>query len=47
MQVSEWLAMEAGQVPDPAKLNEIAAVLGMSPEKMGIAVRLCRAAWEE
>ncbi len=47
MSTAEWLAMEAGQVPDPAQLDLIAAVLGMSPQQMGVAVRICRGAWEE
>ncbi len=47
MRVPEWLAMEAGQVPDPEKLEEIAAVLGIGLEKMEIAVQLCRGAWED
>ena len=46
MSTEEWLAMEAGEVPDPAQLELIAAVLGMSPEQMGVAVRICRGAWE-
>ena len=47
MSTAEWLAIEAGQVPDPAQLDLIAAVLGMSPQQMGVAVRICRGAWEE
>jgi len=46
MSTEEWLAIEAGDVPDPGKLDLIAAVLGMSPEQMGVAVRICRGAWE-
>ncbi len=47
MSTEEWLAMETGQVPDPAQLELIAAVLGMESEQMGVAVRICRGAWEE
>ena len=47
MSTEEWLDMEAGDVPDPTQLNLIAAVLGMSPEQMGVAVRICRGAWED
>ena len=46
LSTAEWQAMEAGDVPDPGKLDLIAAVLGMSPEQMGVAVRICRGAWE-
>ncbi len=47
MRVPEWLAMEAGDVPDPAELKYIADVLGMSPEKMAVAARLCGGAWKD
>ena len=47
MSTSEWLAIESGQVPDPAQLNSMAAALGMSLEQMGGAVRICRGAWED
>jgi hypothetical protein len=47
MRVPEWLAMEAGDVPDPAELNYIAAVLGLSPEKRAVAARLCSGAWKD
>ena len=46
MSTSEWLEIEAGQVPDPAQLELMAAALGMEPEQMGVAVRICRGAWE-
>ena len=46
MVTSEWLAIESGQVPDPAQLESMAAALGMSPEQMGVAVRICRDAWD-
>jgi hypothetical protein len=42
MGVEEWLAIEAGRVPDPEQLDLMAAVLGLSPEEMGVAVRICR-----
>ena len=47
MGTSEWLAIESGQVPDPAQLDSVAAALGMDLEKMGVAVRICRGAWED
>ena len=46
MSATEWLAIEAGQVPDPAQLDSMAAALGMSLEQMGGAVRICRDAWD-
>jgi transcriptional regulator with XRE-family HTH domain len=45
MGVEEWLAIEAGRVPDPEKLDLMAAVLGLSPDEMGVAVRICKDAW--
>src|ERR1035437_4376493 len=45
LRVEEWLAIEAGRVPDPEQLDLMAAVLGMSPEEMGVAVQICRDAW--
>ena len=45
MRVEEWLAIEAGRVPDPAQLDLMTAVLGLSPEEMGVAVRICEGAW--
>jgi hypothetical protein len=47
MSTSEWLEIEAGQVPDPAQLELMAAALGMESEQMGVAVRICRGAWED
>jgi len=47
MSTSEWLAIESGQVPDPAQLDRMAAALGMSLEQMGGAVRICRGAWKD
>jgi transcriptional regulator with XRE-family HTH domain len=46
MGISEWLAIESGQVPDPAQLESMAAALGMGPEQMAAAVRICRDAWD-
>lgn len=45
MEVEKWLAIEAGHVPEPEQLDLIAAVLGMSPEEMEVAVQICRDAW--
>jgi transcriptional regulator with XRE-family HTH domain len=46
MSTSEWLDIEAGSIPGPAQLDLMAAALGMDSEKMGVAVRICRGAWE-
>jgi len=45
MSSSEWLAVESGDVPDPAQLKFMAAALGMNPEQMGTVVQICRGAW--
>jgi len=45
MSSSEWLAVESGDVPDPAQLKFMAAALGMNPEQMGTVVQICRDAW--
>jgi hypothetical protein len=37
--------MEAGRLPDPAQLDLIAAVLGLTPEQTEKAVRIYRLAW--
>jgi hypothetical protein len=46
MSTSEWLAVESGNVPDPARLKPMTAALGLGPEQMGTMVRMCRGAWE-
>ena len=46
MSTEEWLAVESGDVPDPALLKPMAAALGMAPEQMGAVVQMCRGAWE-
>ena len=45
MSSSEWLAVESGDVPDPALLKPMAAALGLGPEQMGTMVQMCRGAW--
>jgi hypothetical protein len=45
MTPGEWLVMEAGRLPDPAQLDLIAAVLGLTPEQTEKAVRIYRLAW--
>ncbi len=47
MSTAEWLAVEAGDVPDPAQLKAMAAALGMNPKQMGTVVQMCRGAWEQ
>jgi len=46
MDTQQWLAMEAGEVPDPSRLELMAAVLNLNPEQMAKTVLICRAAWE-
>jgi len=46
MSAAEWLAVESGQVPDPALLKPMTAALGISSEQMWTMVQMCRGAWE-
>ncbi len=46
MTTQEWLAMEAGQVPDPSQLDLIGASARAYPGADGLAVRICRDAWD-
>ena len=46
MSTEEWLAVESGDVPDPAQLKPMAAALGIEPEQMGTMVQMCRGAWD-
>ena len=45
MSAEEWLAVESGNVPDPALLKRMTAALGIEPEQMGTMVQMCRGAW--
>jgi transcriptional regulator with XRE-family HTH domain len=45
MGADEWLAIEAGEVPDPSQLALIAAVLGLRPDRMATIVQICQGAW--
>ena len=45
MSAEEWLAVESGEVPDPAFLKPMTAALGIAPEQMGTMVQICRGAW--
>ncbi len=44
MSTEEWLAVESGDVPDPAFLKPMTAALGIGPEQMGTMVQMCRGA---
>lgn len=47
MEISEWAAIEEGQVPrETARLQAMAATLEISWQKMLNMVVLCRDAWE-
>ena len=47
MQISEWMAIEEGHVPQEIdRLRAMAAALEISFEKMFNLVLLCREAWE-
>ena len=45
MAPAEWAAMEAGSLPDPAKLRSIADALERGHQQMGILALLCLDAW--
>ena len=46
MEISEWLAIEAGHVPETAaQLHSMAAALGCTDTQMATLVCLCRDAW--
>ena len=47
METSEWLAIEAGHVPETsAKLRPMADALECGFERIANLARLCRGAWE-
>lgn len=46
MESSEWAAVEAGYVPDPAQLRPMADALGLGYDKIATMAVLCRDAWE-
>jgi hypothetical protein len=45
MSTEEWLAVESGNVPDPALLKPMTAALGIGPAQMKTMVQICRGAW--
>jgi hypothetical protein len=47
MEASEWSAVEAGFVPDPAKLHPMADALALRYDRIAIMALLCRGAWEQ
>ena len=46
METSDWLAIEAGCVPDPAQLHPMSDALGLRYDKIATLAMLCREAWE-
>jgi hypothetical protein len=47
MEASEWSAVEAGFVPDPAKLHPMADALALRYDRIATMAVLCRGAWEQ
>ena len=47
MEPSEWLAVEAGRVPENAEqLRSMAGALGFSNAQLGTLVLFCKGAWQ-
>jgi transcriptional regulator with XRE-family HTH domain len=47
MATSEWAAIEAGYVPDPAQLRPMADALELGYDKIATLAVLCRDGWEQ
>jgi len=47
MEASEWLAIEAGRVPDAAHLHPMSDALGLGFEKIALLAFICQGAWEQ
>jgi Helix-turn-helix domain len=47
MEASEWASVEAGFVPDPAKLRPMADALELRYDRIATMAVLCRDAWEQ
>lgn len=47
MEASEWSAVEAGFVPDPAWLRPMADALALRYDRIATMAVLCRDAWEQ
>jgi 2-keto-3-deoxy-galactonokinase len=47
METSQWAAIEAGYVPDPAELRPMADALELGYDKIATLAVLCRDGWEQ
>ena len=47
MEASQWAAIEAGYVPDPAQLRPMAGALECGYEKIAMLAFICQGAWEQ
>jgi transcriptional regulator with XRE-family HTH domain len=47
MEASQWAAIEAGYVPDPARLRPMAGALECGYEKIALLAFICQGAWEQ
>jgi len=47
METSEWAAIEAGFVPDPAQLHPMSDALGLRHDKIAMLAFICQGAWEQ
>lgn len=47
MEASEWASVEAGLVPDPAKLRPMADALELRYDRIATMAVFCRDAWEQ
>ena len=47
MEASEWAAIEAGYVPNPAQLRPMAGALECGYEKIALMAFICQGAWEQ
>ena len=47
MEASQWAAIEAGDVPDPAQLRPMAGALECGYEKIALLAFICQGAWEQ
>jgi hypothetical protein len=47
METSEWAAIGAGCVPDPAQLHPMSDALGLRHDKILMLAFICQGAWEQ
>ena len=47
MEPSQWLAIEAGWVPDPSQLHPMSDALGLRYDKIAVLAFICQGAWEQ